>query len=159
MQFKKPPVQSWEAMKDFKDAVGPGTMQKIFSCGQTQINRYCRNPKFTADSERNPLDRLRILLEEAQEAGALEAVLAALEYIVEPLGLEVIKRRSGEPDKCVMGERLDDHSKLGKANMLMDEEEHPNLVDRAFNELFEDCNQTKTAYRREWERKNKVVPQ
>ena len=93
MTKNTPTVESWEVMNDFKRAIGNGGLQKIFSVGHNQINRYCRNPAYTSDSERNPLDRMRIMLSEVSESGKEfdDAVLSAIRYMVEPMGLCVEK--------------------------------------------------------------------
>ncbi len=150
---KKPPVASWEIMQAMKAAIGASGMQNIFSVGQTQIGRYCRNPEFTADSERNPFDRIRLLLRQADEAGASEAVRAALDFIMEPLGLRVAFVEDAEPDQpTTIEEMLSDYKNVGLAHKAMKEEKaHPNVVRPIVDEAKQDLEQTYTSYKRDWE--------
>lgn len=156
MHYAKPPVESWEMMRDFKQAIGQTEMQKIFSVGQTQISRYCRNPVYTADSERNPLDRLRLLLKEAGEAGATDAVRGALDYIMEPLGLRVMPIIDAEPDQPTTEEEmLSDFQSVALVQKLMRiEKAHPNVVRPYVDNAKEDLEQTFTSYKRDWEQKS-----
>ncbi|MDR2893025.1 MAG: hypothetical protein LBV80_08075 [Deltaproteobacteria bacterium] len=55
-----------------------------------------------------------------------------------------------EPDKDLPGERLDDYGALGKANILIEEKAHPNLVDAAINEVVTELQQTAIRYRRDF---------
>jgi hypothetical protein len=156
MDNVKPPVESWEMMRDLKAAVGLTEMQKIFSVGTTQINRYCRNPEFTADSERNPLDRLRIMFREANDAGASETVRAALDFLMAPLGLRIMPVENIEPDRpTTKDEQLDDWQALGIVQKLMNSDRaHPNVVRGYVDRAKEDLEQTFTSYSRDWYAKN-----
>lgn len=159
MTPKKPTAQditavfSFEMMQQIKDAIGAVKMQKIFSVGQTQILRYCRNPQFTEDSERNPIDRMRLLLEQAQEAGADDAVLAALDHIMAPLGLRVAFKENVEPDKPSTDEELlSDYASLATMQHLMKvEDAHPSIVRKYADKAKEDIEQTFTSYERDFD--------
>lgn len=85
-----PPARSWEVMAALREALGLAGMQRIFSVGHNQIGRYCRNPDISDDAERNPLDRVRLLLARGVEAGAEEAVRMAVGYLLEPLGMKAV---------------------------------------------------------------------
>lgn len=154
MSFVKPPVESWEMMRTIKGAVGMTGMQKIFSVGLTQINRYCRNPEFTSDTERNPLDRVRRMLAEASEAGAVDAAKAAADYIAEPLGMRLVETLNAEPDQPTTHEEmLSDWQSVALVQQLMRADEHPSVIRSNLDKAIEDMEQTFTSYKRDWEEK------
>lgn len=94
-----PPARSWEVMAALREALGLAGMQCIFSVGHNQIGRYCRNPDISDDAERNPLDRVRLLLARGVEAGAEEAVRMAVGYLLEPLGMKAVPVGEAPPDR------------------------------------------------------------
>ncbi len=84
MSKKNNAVESWEVMLLSRDKVGATELQKIFSRGQTQINRYCMNP-LAGDAQRNPIDRLRLMFEKLVEAGEDELVRTSLNILAETI--------------------------------------------------------------------------
>jgi hypothetical protein len=155
MKERKPPVQTWEMMKAMKEALGITALQKIFSVGTTQINRYCRNPDFTSDSERDPVRRLRMLFDEAVAQGAEDVTRSAISYLAEAIGCRVACVNRPAPDKhSLEAECLDDYPALviyhgaAKARSPM---EHPRAVTDARAKLDHELDQTQEAHLRAWE--------
>jgi len=64
-----PPLTSWEFFLFCRKVLGISFLQKVFQRGHSEIYRWSRDPEFTADSKRNPLDRLRLLLKEMRNQG------------------------------------------------------------------------------------------
>lgn len=93
MADKKHPVAPWEMMAAAKEAVGMSALQKIFSVGHTQINKFCRNPEFTEEWARSPIERLRIMIRKMVDAGAGEEARTIVTYLADELGCNVTKRK------------------------------------------------------------------
>lgn len=150
MDIKEPPVETWEMMKVLKMSIGQTGMQKIFSCGQGQINRYCRDPKSSSDTERNPIDRMRLLLIEAWESDEEETALAILKHLAAPLGWGVVKEDPVTPDQPTSWqEAAQDSERLGRRNQAMREGKHPDIIDAHTRATITDIMETSAKYREE----------
>lgn len=153
---RKPPVETWAMMKAAKDALGQAEMQKIFSVGQTQINRYCRNPDFTSDSERNPIDRMRLMLRQMIEQGADVEARSIVAVLCDELGLRPERCQIMEPDKdSLESECLDDYPPVSLLHQLMQAGEHPTVTRAAKDKAKEELEQTQMLYERQWDEKNR----
>lgn len=107
------PVEAWEIMRRIKAALGYGEMQRLLGVGRGQVDRYCRNPEVTEDSERCPLRRLHALFAEAANAGAADEVRAGVNMLAEVLGCRLEPMAAPEPDRDdVQAECLDDYPSL-----------------------------------------------
>lgn len=107
------PVEAWEIMRRIKTALGYGEMQRLLGVGRGQVDRYCRNPEVTEDSERCPLRRLHALFAEAVDAGAADEVRAGCNMLAEVLGCRLAPMDAPEPDgDDVQAECLDDYPAL-----------------------------------------------
>lgn len=155
-----PLSQSWEMMTTFRLALGIAGMQSIFSVGTTQIYRYCYNPDISDEAERNPLDRMRLLLLQAEQSGGHEAVMAAVAYMLEPLGLVDIQRDAEIfPDgDTVEAECLDDYPSLlrlheGVRTINERKPMHPRAVQALLDDHVRECRETLERYNMEWERR------
>lgn len=147
-----PPVESWEIMLRCRDTVGATQMQKIFSRGQTQINRYCMSPLY-GDAQRNPIDRLGLLFEQLVEAGEQETVRAALNILAEPIGCRVQPTETPVPDKATVEEEcLDDYPELTELDRLIGRREHPRIVLRQAEQVKQEVDETLVRYVELWER-------
>jgi len=146
---RKPPVETWAMMKAAKDALGATEMQKIFSVGQTQINRYCRNPNFTSDSERNPIDRMRLMLRQMVEQGAEDEARAIVALLCEEIGARPERCQPAEPDRTTLAEEcLDDYPAVTLAHQLMRDGEHPRITHAAIEKAKDELEQTQVMYER-----------
>lgn len=154
MTTQKPPVQTWEMMQAIKRAVGITAMQRIFSVGITQINRYCRNPEYTSDSERDPILRLRKLFDEAVAQDARDDVRAAINFLAESIDSCVADVARPAPDKETLeAEALDDHPPLCAFHVLAtarDPMEHPRVLRDARAKLDRELDQTQAAHEIAW---------
>ncbi len=159
-KFPSPISQSWEMMTAFRLRLGMTSMQSIFSVGTSQIYRYCYNPDISDESERNPLDRIRMLLIQAEQSGGHEAVMSAVAYLLEPLGL-VATERDAEvcPDgDTVEAECLDDYPTLmrlhdGVRTIDSRKPMHPRAVQALLDDHIRECRETLERYNIEWERR------
>lgn len=157
MNFQKPPVETWEIMLQAKTALGGVALQNIFSVGTTQINRYCRNPEFTADSERNPIDRLRILFRDLSAQGGEELVQAALNHLASVIGCRVVLADRPEPDKPTLAEEcLDDIPSLALFHSLIQAGEPPAVTEKALEKHIAEVREDQTMYERDYNARVKV---
>lgn len=136
-------TESWEMMNFCKEILGVTELQKIFSRGHTQVNRYCMNPKFE-DSQRNPLDRIRLLIEKLTKQGQALAARTMLNHLAEPLGCRMQPVEEVVPDKETIEEEcLDDYPELVELNRLVSMRANPATVrtqaETAIREIQETC--------------------
>ncbi|NNG00890.1 MAG: hypothetical protein HKM93_15995 [Desulfobacteraceae bacterium] len=79
------------------------------------FQQWAANPRHCAVTSRNPLDRIRLLVEELDLAGETEYARAAVDYIAEPLGGHFSMTGPEESDKgSVDGEIADIAVRLGR---------------------------------------------
>ena len=108
-----PPLTSWEFFLFCRKALGISFLQQIFKRGLTEIYRWSRDPEFTADSKRNPLDRLRLLLKEMRNQGHEREARAGVNYLAEAVGCRLRETNRPKPDKdSYWDECLDDYPAL-----------------------------------------------
>lgn len=109
MGAEKHAMPAWQLMKEAKTAIGLPALNRIFSLGNVQINKFCRNPDYTADSARTPIERLRILLHDLDDAGAKDVAHAMLNYMARGLSMHCVPFAEAVPDKGdISAECLDD---------------------------------------------------
>jgi hypothetical protein len=150
---KPHPVESWEIMLLSRDKVGATELQKIFSRGQTQINRYCMSP-LCGDAQRNPLDRLKLMFEKLALAGEDELVRASLNILAECIDCRVRPTGKPRPDKDTVEEEcLDDYPELTELDRLIGRREHPRVVQRQAERVKQEVDETLVSYMTLWDRK------
>jgi hypothetical protein len=112
---KLPPLETWEFWHFVRKEFGLIFLQKIYQRGHTQLYRWSRNPRFHADTERNPLDRYEDVLKDLVDAGHLDVARAAVARQARIVGCEL--RQSGDvvPDQDDWrDEILDDYPMLAQ---------------------------------------------
>lgn len=146
-------VESWEIMLLSRDKVGATELQKIFSRGQTQINRYCMSP-LCGDAQRNPIDRLKLMFDKLVESGENELVRSSLNILAEAIDSRVQARAMPKPDKDTVEEEcLDDFPELTELDRLIARREHPRIVQRQAEQVKQEVDETMVSYLRLWEKK------
>lgn len=151
--MKKDINTTWEVMQATKQRLGETELQKIFSRGRTQINRYCMNPRFE-DAQRNPLDRLITLFTRMVKAGDQEVVRSAVNMLAKPLQCRVQDIATPQPDKETIEEEcLDDYPELVELNRLIATGQHPDDVRRQGEITIREIQETCTLYEQLWEKK------
>ena len=147
-------VESWEIMLHSKEKIGATELQKIFSRGQTQINRYCMNP-LSGDAQRNPVDRLKLMFEQLVDEGGDELVRSALNILAEPIHCRVNPVAAPKPDKETLEEEcLDDFPELTELDRLIARREHPRVVQRQVERVKQEVDETMVSYMKLWEKKH-----
>ena len=85
-------------------------------------------------------------------------VPAPLEWLCHRLSFAPLPFGCAEPDADTFQEEaMQDSQRKSKAELLMMNDAHPNLVDQAYAETKADMDQTATLYRREWELRHRLV--
>lgn len=150
---RKTPSNTWEIMLATRDAVGATEMQKIFSRGQTQINRYCQPPG-AGDGQRNPLDRMQILFKMLAENGEQEVVRSAINLFAECIDCRLKEVTKVVPDKATVEEEcLDDFPELVAMDALINRDEHPRVVTRQAEKAKGEIDETLASYMQYWQKK------
>lgn len=78
--------ESWRVFKVAKKHLEPGALQRIYSKSTRLLDMWAANPNHCEITARNPLDRMRLLLDELDSAGFEDYARAAVDYLAEPLG-------------------------------------------------------------------------
>ncbi|WP_320175203.1 hypothetical protein [Maridesulfovibrio sp.] len=139
-------TKTWEMMQCSRDVLGATCMQKIFSRGQSQINRYCSSPHHE-DHQRNPLDRLHLLFSKLEEEGEKELVIAALNHLCSSIGYRVEEQQKIVPDKLTVEEEcLDDYPEKVELDRLIAINAAPELVRRQGEHTCREIMETVTSY-------------
>ncbi|ACS80440.1 hypothetical protein [Maridesulfovibrio salexigens] len=139
-------TKTWEMMQCSREVLGATCMQKIFSRGQSQINRYCSSPQHE-DHQRNPLDRLHLLFSKLEEEGEKELVIAALNHLCGSIGYRVQEQQEIIPDKLTVEEEcLDDYPEKVELDRLITTNAAPELVRRQGEHTCREIMETVTSY-------------
>ena len=106
-------LEPWELMSAAKDVLGVPSLGRILGVGHMQIYRQVRNPDFTEDFIRSPIQRIRVLVYELYQRGERELAEGILNYMAEGADMHVTPNSCATPDKdSVEGECLDDYPVL-----------------------------------------------
>lgn len=153
MGNKNNSVESWEIMLLSREKIGATELQKVFSRGHGQINRYCMSP-LAGDAQRNPIDRLRLMFDKLVEAGEEELVRSSLNILAECIECRVKPVKTPQPDKDTVEEEcLDDYPELTEMDKLIARREHPRVVQRQAERVKQEVDETMVSYLRLWEKK------
>ena len=110
MQF-----ESWQIFKVAIKNLPPSTLQHIYPRSTRLIYYWAADPHDTDKSERNPIDRIRDMLDALDDIGKGEYARAAIDYMAEPLGGRFVDIETSPSDKeDVDGEIADIAIALGE---------------------------------------------
>lgn len=105
--------EPWELMSAAKDVLGVPALGRILAVCNQQVYRQVRNPDFTEDSIRPPIQRIRTLVYELDQCGERELTEGILNYMAEGADMHVTPNSCAMPDKdSIEGECLDDYPPL-----------------------------------------------
>ncbi len=108
-----PVLKSWQFFLSCRRILGDTFMTTLFSRGSRQIYRWSADPDFTAESERNPLDRMVTILQRLHEQGRTDVSVAALTIMADAIGYDISPKELVVPDKNTLEEEmLDDYPAL-----------------------------------------------
>ncbi len=78
-------IESWQIFKQAKKKLPHGALQRIYRRSTRLVDMWAANPAHCEVTARNPLDRIRLLLDELDTAGSEDYARAAIDYMAEPL--------------------------------------------------------------------------
>ena len=120
-------IESWKIFHAALKKLPPGRLQAIWSRSARLVNYWAADPRYCEEIKRNPIDRVRPLLEELDLAGAGEYARAAIDYMAEPIGGRFNHSEPVTSDKGnIEGETADLCVAIGKQQCLRDRV-HPHL--------------------------------
>jgi len=104
------PLKTWQFFHSYRKTLGDTFLTKLFNRGSRQILRWAADPDFTTDHERNPLDRMKIILERLSEIGRDDIARGTVSFLAGAIGCELRCLEPAEPDQpTVEAECLDDY--------------------------------------------------
>ena len=107
-------MESWQIFNVSKKKLPPGRLQRIYRRSARLVDYWAANPRHCEKTTRNPIDRIRILLDELNLNGYGEYARWAIDYMAEPLGGHFCDDQPAKSDKgTVDGEVADITVALG----------------------------------------------
>jgi len=144
------PTSTWEFMSLAYNVLGKGVFYRIFGVEKSQISRWTVNPDFSADHQRNPIDRLRILFEGMVQAGESAAVMSMISEISRPLGGHIELCTPPTPEKeNVQEELLDVHPACTEHAQSIRTKQPVRTVEFWEDKSIQQIKEATEAYRRE----------
>lgn len=138
-----PPLKTWEFFLFARKSLGITFLQKLFQRGHSEIYRWSRDPEFTGDSKRNPLDRLRILVREMVNQGYDREARAGVAMLAEEVGCSLADIDAVKPDKSnILEECLDDHPPLARFHEAIQQKRSRNEVRHLWQEARRELDET-----------------
>jgi hypothetical protein len=144
-----PVLKSWQFFLSCKHVLGDVFITSLYNRGARQIYRWSANPDFTSQEghERNPLDRMQILLERLHERGRTDVALSALALMANAIGYEVIPSTPAIPDKAsIEEEMLDDYPSLVKLHNSIRNHSSTESIRHFANQAKRDIDETAQKY-------------
>jgi len=101
-------MESWQIFFIAQKKLPAGRLQNIYRRSSRLVAYWAANPRDCDVTHRNPMDRIRMMLDELNIAGYGEYARAAIDYMAEPLGGEFTEKKASVSDKgSVDGEAAD----------------------------------------------------
>lgn len=79
-------MESWQVYHVARKKLPKGMLQSIYRRSTPMVSMWAANPDYCENTARNPLDRIRLMLEEMDAAGCGEYARWAIDYLAGPLG-------------------------------------------------------------------------
>jgi len=114
-------MESWQIFHAALKGLPTGTLQNIYRRSARLVQYWAADPKYCETHKRNPLDRIRIMLQQLDLAGCGNFSRWAIDYLAEPLGGCFAYKEAAKADKDIDGEIADSLVAIGK---LADEIRH-----------------------------------
>lgn len=145
-------LEPWELMSAAKDVLGVPSLGRILGVGHMQIYRQVRNPDFTEDFIRSPIQRIRVLVYELDQRGERELAEGILNYMAEGADMHVTPNSCKQPDKdSIEGECLDDYPPLMELHEAIRNGADLREIERLAENAKSEIEETVTAVRMERE--------
>lgn len=134
-------MESWKIYHVALKKLPQGKLQQIYRRSARLVNYWAADPKYCEETKKNPLDRIRIMLDELDNAGAGDYARAAIDYMADPLGGCFAEKYPAVSDKgCVDGESVDlsiaggkliDEIRFALADDVIDDVERMRIIEYA----------------------------
>ena len=79
-------MESWQVFHAALKKLPKGVIHNIFRRSASLVSQWAANPKYCECTKRNPIDRIRLMLEEMDTAGCGEYARWSIDYMAEPIG-------------------------------------------------------------------------
>lgn len=137
---------SWKLMLKIRESLGKSGLTAVFQKSATQIGRYCQGMA-CQDRQKNPLDRMRKLIESLQAKGGNELAKEVVNFLAEPLACRLQPVSYSRPDKDTITEEcLDDYPEKTRLDELILNNAHPNQVVRQAENCKREIDETVTLF-------------
>lgn len=108
-------MQSWQVYHAALKKLPPGMLQNLYRRSSRLIHYWAADPRYCEETKRNPLDRIRDMLDALDAAGAGEFARWAIDYMAAPLSGHFVFNDPATSDKgSIEGEVCDVTIALGK---------------------------------------------
>jgi len=134
-------MESWKIYHVAHKKLPSGKLQQIYRRSARLVQYWASDPNYCEENKKNPLDRIRTMLDELDNAGAGDYARAAIDYMAEPLGGCFAEKQAAVSDKgCVDGESVDltiaggkliDEIRFALADDVIDDEERMHIIEYA----------------------------
>ena len=145
-----PPLTTWQFFHACRKILGDTCLQKIYKRSNKQIYRWSANPDFCEDVEKNPLDRLIVLVRKLAEVGREDIAFAGVRILADVLDCEVVPREHPTPDKATIADEcLDDYPAIVAFHKAIEEGDPPELVRHRLRDAVRELEETMEKYLQE----------
>ena len=108
-------MESWQVYHAARKTLPKGQLQAIYSRSASLIGLWAADPTYCEHHTRNPIDRLRSMLDAMDTAGVGDYARYAIDYMAEPLGGRFCPIDTNRSDKGTSeGEAMDALCALGR---------------------------------------------
>lgn len=125
-------LKTWVVFHNARKYLDRGTIQGIFTQTSRHFDRWAADPKYCAETARNPLDRLGMLLTALDDAGKCDVARAAVDWLA---GLISGRFTDAETAKSLTGdmnaEAADIPEALGDMSRIVRRAQADGVVDPA----------------------------
>lgn len=150
------PVKSWQFFTGCRRLLGDSCLQKLFKVSLRQIQRWAADPDFAEDTDRNPADRIEVLLSRLMEIGRGDVARAMVSKLSITVDCELRCLDEVIPDRETLSdELLDDHLPLARFHEAVRNGEPLVLVHELYQKAREELEHSYAMYAREyWKQAN-----
>lgn len=148
-QEMTPVLKSWQFFLSCRRILGDTFLTTLFNRGQRQIYRWSADPDFNSPegNERNPLDRLKTVLERLTERGRFDVAMSALTILANAIGCEIQPTHPIVPDQeTIETEMLDDYPAILKLHESIRSKESDEAVMHCCSEAKRELDETLCKY-------------
>ncbi|MHC1744858.1 MAG: hypothetical protein AB9873_17775 [Syntrophobacteraceae bacterium] len=141
--------KTWQMWNSFRRVLGDALLQKVYQRGTRQLQRWSADPDFTAEFERNPMDRYELVLSRLMEIGREDLARAAVSRQAHVVGCELRCIDELNPDRSSITEEiLDDHPPLVAFHQAIRNGEDAVVVHQLYQDARREIEETYALYAR-----------